>query len=128
MVAFATSEDLRARWSLAPEGDQANAVLEDASIWLDATFDIPDPPSEKLQGVLRLIVCAMAKRALLAEGTENVDSTSQSAGAFSQSASYRNSEGNLYLTKAERQMLDKALADELGQTRGMRTVEAVSWL
>lgn len=128
MLAFATADDLRARWSLAPDGDQADAVLEDASVWLEATYDIPTRPSEKLAAVLRLIVCSMAKRALLADGTENVDSLSQTAGPFAQSTSYRNSEGNLYLTKAEREMLDKALADELGHSRGMRSIEAVSWL
>ncbi len=127
MAAFATSDELRARWSLAPDGDQANAVLEDASVWLQAMYDLPDNPSEKLAAVLRIIVCSMAKRALQSENTDHMESLSQTAGAFSQSSSFRNSEGNLFLTKAEREMLDKALDDELNRARGMRTVEAVSW-
>lgn len=127
MTAFATGDDLRARWSLAPDGDQADAVLEDASVWLQAMYDLPDKPSEKLSAVLRIIVCSMAKRALLSENTDHVESLSQTAGAFSQSSSFRNSEGNMFLTRAEREMLDKALDDELNRSRGMRTVEAVSW-
>lgn len=61
MSAFATGDDLRARWSLAPEGDEADAVLEDASVWLQAVYDLPDDPSEKLLSVLRMIVCSMTK-------------------------------------------------------------------
>ncbi|MDK8497566.1 Gp19/Gp15/Gp42 family protein [Corynebacterium accolens] len=127
MVAFATESDLQARWSLAPEGEQALAVLEDASVWLQAMYSLPDNPSEKLASVLRIIVCSMAKRALQSENTDHMESLSQTAGPFSQSSSFRNSEGNLFLTKAEREMLDKALDEELNRSRGMRTIEAGSW-
>lgn len=127
MVAFATESDLQARWSLAPEGEQALAVLEDASVWLQAMYALPDNPSEKLASVLRIIVCSMAKRALQSENTDHMESLSQTAGPFSQSSSFRNSEGNLFLTKAEREMLDKALDEELNRSRGMRTIEAGSW-
>lgn len=127
MVAFATESDLQARWSLAPESEQALAVLEDASVWLQAMYSLPDNPSEKLASVLRIIVCSMAKRALQSENTDHMESLSQTAGPFSQSSSFRNSEGNLFLTKAEREMLDKALDEELNRSRGMRTIEAGSW-
>nr|DAX93908.1 MAG TPA: hypothetical protein [Caudoviricetes sp.] len=127
MVAFATESDLQARWSLAPEGEQALAVLEDASVWLQAMYSLPDNPSEKLASVLRIIVCSMAKRALQSENTDHMESLSQTAGPFSQSSSFRNSEGNLFLTKAEREMLDKAFDEELNRSRGMRTIEAGSW-
>lgn len=126
-MAFATGDDLRERWSRAPAGAQADAVLEDASVWLSATFAIPEPPSDKLAAVLKLITCAMAKRALLAENTEHVQQLSNTAGPFAQAATYRNSEGNLFLTGAERDMLEKALAVELGRSRGMTTIEATSW-
>lgn len=81
MVAFATESDLQARWSLAPEGEQALAVLEDASVWLQAMYSLPDNPSEKLASVLRIIVCSMAKRALQSENTDHMESLSQT-GAF----------------------------------------------
>lgn len=126
-MVFATGDDLRARWSRAPAGAQADAVLEDASVWLSATFAIPEPPSDKLAAVLKLITCAMAKRALLAENTEHVQQLTNTAGPFSQGATFRNSEGNLYLTGAEREMLEKVLADDRGSSGGMITVEAEAW-
>lgn len=127
MSAFATGDDLRARWSLAPEGNEADAVLEDASVWLQAVYDLPDNPSEKLLSVLRMIVCSMTKRVLLSENHDHVSSLAQTAGPFTHSSTFRNSEGNLFLTKAEREMLEKMLDSELNRSRGMTTVEALGW-
>lgn len=129
MVAFATAEDVRLRWSGAPEDDaQINGLLEDATSWLQVLYPtIPSQPSGKLAGVLRIVVCAMVKRSLLAEENEHLDSLNQSAGDYSENRSFRNSEGNLFLTRQEREMLDKALAQETGTPRGMRTVEATGW-
>lgn len=128
MVAFATDQDLGLRWADAPVGPAVGALLEDASAWLRASFPaIPETPSPNLAAVLRLVVCAMVKRALLAGEHDHLDSHNLSAGPFTENRSYRNSEGNLFLTKAERDMLDSALAQESGRPRGMRTMEATGW-
>lgn len=125
---FATPDDLRKRWSGAPADDgQVTAIIEDASAWLSALYDIPASPGEKLAGVLRLVVCSMAKRSLLSAENDHLDSLAQSAGVFGETRSFRNSEGNLFLTKAERDLLDAALAQDAGKQRGMRTVEAKGW-
>lgn len=125
---FATPDDLRQRWPGAPANDgQIAALIEDATAWLAALYSIPTPPSASLAGVLRMVVCAMVKRAMLAESHEHVESINQTAGPFGQNQSFRNSEGNLFLTRAEKDLLDEALAQEAGHARGMRTVEATGW-
>lgn len=106
-------------------GADLEALLADASLWVATLYQVPDQPSDRLAGVLRLIVCAMVKRALLSEGTDHLDSVSEAAGPFSQSRSFRNSEGNFFLTAAEKALLESALAD--GGFGGMRSVEAVGW-
>lgn len=69
---YATVNDVRLRWEMAPASDDLlNARINDASIWLQAMYPkIPDRPSERLTRVLRMIVCAMVKRSLLADGSE----------------------------------------------------------
>lgn len=124
---YATVNDVRLRWEMAPASDDLlNARINDASIWLQAMYPkIPDRPSERLTRVLRMIVCAMVKRSLLADGSEHVESQSMTAGVFSQSQSFRNPEGNLYLTAQEKDMLESALSEETGSSRGMVTLEAL---
>lgn len=126
MLVFATRRDLELRWADAVDsGTDLEALLADASLWVATLYQVPDQPSDRLAGVLRLIVCAMVKRALLSEGTDHLDSVSEAAGPFSQSRSFRNSEGNFFLTAAEKALLESALAD--GGFGGMRSVEAVGW-
>ncbi|MBG9334109.1 hypothetical protein I4J42_09880 [Corynebacterium belfantii] len=126
MLVFATRSDLELRWADAVDsGADLEALLADASLWVATLYQVPDQPSDRLAGVLRLIVCAMVKRALLSEGTDHLDSVSETAGPFSQSLSFRNSEGNFFLTAAEKALLESALADvDFG---GVWSVEAVGW-
>lgn len=126
MVAFATTEDVRARWAAAPTDDTTlSALLEDAALWLSAWFpSIPDPPSGKLAGVLKLVSVAMVKRALMSADTDHLVALTDSAGTFSQSRTFRNPDGNLFLTSQERTMVERALDHALGRGSGMRTVEA----
>lgn len=126
MVAFATPEDVRARWAAAPAEDTAlTALLEDAALWLSAWFPgIPEQPGERLSGALKLVSVSMVKRALLAEDSDHLESASETAGPFAQSRTFRNPDGNLYLTSQEQKMLRRALDAELGLSGGMRTIEA----
>lgn len=57
-------------------------------------------------GIPRMIVCKMVQRAMQSGGTEGaVTAVQQTAGPYSQSTSYANPQGDLYLTKTERKML-----------------------
>lgn len=113
MVAFAEVSDLEARWRpLNPEeSTRAGVLLEDASSMLrvelpeiDARLDAVPPTLDA--GIPRMIVCKMVQRAMQsgAEGAA-VTALQQTAGPFSQSTSYANPQGDLYLSKAERKML-----------------------
>ncbi|MCI6205780.1 MAG: hypothetical protein SPK00_07725 [Corynebacterium glucuronolyticum] len=126
MVAFATVEDVRARWATFPSDDGViTTLLEDATVWLRSWFpSIPDSPGENLAGALRMVSVSMVKRALLSQETSHLQSQSYTAGPFAESRSFRNSEGNLYLTGQEQQMLENALAIEGGGNSGMMCVEA----
>lgn len=106
MAAFAEVADLVARWRplVPPEDTQAGVLLEDASAIVRA--ECPTAEAEVDPDVLKLVVCAMVKRAMLAgTGSDAVSQTAQTAGPFSQQVTYANPMGNLYLTKQERRLL-----------------------
>lgn len=110
---FATPSDVEDRWRpLTPEETiRAQALIADASALIrsecpsiDDRLDA-DPPTLDPQVPL-MVVCAMVKRVLIAgAGIDGASSHQQTAGPFSQSVSFTNPLGNLYLTKAERRML-----------------------
>lgn len=112
MVAFAEVSDLEARWRPLSTEERARAavLLEDASSMLrvelpeiDARLDAVPPTLDA--GIPRMIVCKMVQRAMQSGGDGAVSAVQQTAGPFSQSTSYANPQGDLYLTKAERKML-----------------------
>lgn len=110
---FAVASDLADRWRPLSTAEQAQAtiLLADASTILRAECpDVDerlaaDPPT--LDSDLPvMIVCAMVKRAMIAAAdAAGVGSVQQTAGPFSQSQTFTNPMGNLYLTKAERRLL-----------------------
>lgn len=112
-AAFATATDLAARWRplSTAEQTQAGVLLGDASAILRAECSDVDARLSAIPPTLdadipKMIVCAMVKRAMLAGAdVEGVTATQQTAGPFSQSLTYSNPMGNLYLTKAERRLL-----------------------
>lgn len=102
------------------------AVLGDAEAWLRASYpQIPETPVGNLQKVLVLVSVAMAKRALAATERGGVTQQQNTAGPFSQSTSYRNPDGDLYLSAQERQMLETALQDF--STNDAVSMEATGW-
>lgn len=111
MSSFATSDDLEIRWRpLTPtERDAADELLGDASAILRAECSGID---ERIgdgrldPAVPRMVVCAMVKRSMIAgDMGAGVSSHQQTAGPFSQSLSFTNPTGDLYLTKAERKRI-----------------------
>lgn len=112
-VSYAEVADLVARWRplTAAETATAEVLLADASAIIRAEVPgiagrlIADPPTID-EELLRVVTCAMVKRAMLASVTgDGVSQQSQTAGPFSQQVTYTNPMGNLYLTKAERKLL-----------------------
>ena len=110
--AFATIPDLEEVWRVLDETDRTKAerLLAAASrkirlqgpSWLQA--------EEAEPGICKDICCAMVKRAMLADAddTAGVSQHTETAGSYSESYSYANPTGDLYLTSAERSDLDSA--------------------
>lgn len=114
-VPFATVEELEARWRTlsTDEKTRADALLTDASYMLlgrcESANEVDDEDTagqELRASVLRSIVCAMVQRSMLAgDSSPGVKTTQETAGPFSQSFTYANPTGDLYLTAAEMKLL-----------------------
>lgn len=112
-VSYATVADLESRWRplSADEKQLAEVLLEDASTLIRAEVPgivgrlLEEPPAID-QELLRVVVCAIVKRAMLAGANgDGISQQSQTAGPFSQQVTYSNPMGNLYMTKSERKLL-----------------------
>lgn len=110
---FAIPDDLAARWRplSATERATAETLLGDASAYIrvevsDVDERIAAVPQCLDPAVPRMIVCAMVKRAMLAPVDQGAAAAvQQTAGPFSQSTTFANPTGDLYLTSRERKML-----------------------
>lgn len=103
---FATVADLEARWHPLTDSEQAKAevLIGDASdMIIDAAADVDSVRPE----TLTRICCQMVKRAMIAEATNptGVTQYSQTAGSFSESGTYANPTGDLYLLSSEKRAL-----------------------
>lgn len=107
-MAYATVSDYEARYGEVASSQQAvvEVRLADAAIVLDALVDTADA-DEQMLSRLNLVSCSMVNRAMVAEadGAVGVSNTSYTMGPFSQSATFANPSGDLYLTANERRML-----------------------
>lgn len=125
---FATADDLRARWASMPQNlsDEAvQAQLDDAGLRVVTMFpQIPERPEGRLADVLRMVVCAMVRRALLPAEMEGVDSFTDTQGPFSTTMKYRNPAGDVFITRQEREMIEAALG---GSSSGFVNVSAEGW-
>lgn len=103
--AFASVEDLEARWHAltTEEKAKASALLDDAADLIRTTC----PAWAKAgQTTLKRISCAAVKRAMLAgDDTAGVTQHTQTAGSYSESYAYSNPAGDLYLTASEKEAL-----------------------
>lgn len=115
MAAYATVEQLAARWRPLTEDevDTAEVLLEDASVQI--RVEVPDLKARILAGdtdllsaVIR-VECSMVKRAMTAgDAGFGVTSAQETQGPFSRTYQYSNPMGDLYLTKAEKRLLGAA--------------------
>lgn len=102
---FATADDVAARWRpLTPaEQSQADALCADASVLLCARF--PGIDSQVTTGqvddaAVVMVVCGMVRRAMIG-GSEGIQQQSETVGPYSQSQTYANPLGNVFLTAAD---------------------------
>ena len=100
---FASSDDLKARWPDLSDTKLAETLLSDASQLIRDTCPGWVHASK---ATLIAIACAMVKRAMIA-GSDNagLSSTQETAGPYSQTLTYSNPTGDLYLTRTEKQRL-----------------------
>ncbi len=113
MEAYASVEDLQARWRPLSSGDEkarAEQKLKDASLVVadecrrfGVELDIDD---DLTKDALSLTVCEMVKRAMMSHVDQApITQGGVTVGPFSQSLTYANPTGDLYLTSAERRRL-----------------------
>lgn len=107
-MAYATVSDLMQRWKALGEPDRAKAetLLQDAADIIDSMVDI-DESDEKQMRLACTISCSMVKRAM-ASGMDAALGVSQgtiSADIYSQTFTFANPGGDLYLTQMERKLL-----------------------
>lgn len=108
-MAFATLAELEARYE--PLTDpldiaKAEALLDDASVMLASLVKV-DSDDEQQAAALKVVTCAMVKRAMAASSSGFLGMTQGSitADIYTQSATLSNPSGDLYITKPEKRML-----------------------
>ena len=105
---YATTADIEARWRTlsADERTRAEVLIQDASAMLDNLVDVDSLDAERYQ-LLTTVTCNMVIRAMSATSldTFGVSQTSVTAGPYTQSYSYANPSGDMYLTKFEKRLL-----------------------
>lgn len=101
--------------------DGAGQLLKDASLWMRVWFPGAVDAlasNEDLEEALSMVCCSMVKRALIAGEREGLTSHSETIDGYAEQVVLRNPDGNLYVTKAEKDLIEKLLE--------VQTVTAVS--
>lgn len=104
MAAYATAAELEASWRPLTDEERAraDALLADASAIIDA--ELRGRPADQL--VASVVARSMARRAMASPGSQSgISAASMGAGDYSESWTYANPTGDLYLTGSERRML-----------------------
>lgn len=101
---FATTEDLEKRWRPLAESERvtASTLLADAGDLIVTQCPRWRRASE---ATLIRVSCQMVRRAMLNMDRAGISQSTQTAGSFSESMSYSNPDGDLYLTSNERRSL-----------------------
>lgn len=112
MDAYATLEDLQSRWRLLSSDEQqrATTLLSDAAVKVALACKqsgVAIDAADELQSeALKSINCEMVKRAMMSPiDMPPMSSFSQTAGSYSESQTYVNPTGDLYMTLGEKKML-----------------------
>ena len=111
MVAFAEVSELEQRWRTLSDAEKVTAtvLLEDASEIVRAECEEVGRNADDLPAArTRMVVCAIVKRSMQAAAAVPVDGVtaySNGTGPFTESFTYANPTGDLYLTKQDRRRL-----------------------
>lgn len=104
-MAYATHADVEERWRAlsADEQSKADILCADASDIIDALVTVGTDE----QNLAKVVVCNMVIRAMSASQSDSygLSQGSMTAGPYTQSWSYANPSGDMYLTKLDKQML-----------------------
>ena len=123
-MAYAEVADVEVRWHSLSEEDQqrAGVLIEDASAMLDGLVKV-DEDDEAQARQLKTVCCNMVIRAMAASMADmfGVSQQSVTAGPYSQSFSYSNPSGDMYLTKMERRLLG------ISGSGQYRSIDARTW-
>ena len=107
-MVFAEVSDVEARWRELTQDEQARAsvLIVDASAMLAALVDV-DGTDEEQAALLKSTCCSMVVRAMSATAADSYGATqmSMTAGVYTQSWTYNNPTGDLYLTRLEKKLL-----------------------
>lgn len=107
-MAFADVSDLESRWRelSTDEAARATVLLDDASAMLSALVEVDSSDAGQAE-LLKMVCCDMVIRAMSATAADTfgVSQTSMTAGPYTQSFSYSNPSGDMYLTKLEKRLL-----------------------
>lgn len=110
MTAFATYEDIEARWKPLTEEERgvAETLLEDAAALILGYGVEPRDGDERQAQALKAASCNMVIRSMQGRDSAvpiGMSQWSQTAGPYSESMTVANPAGDLYLTKGEKRML-----------------------
>lgn len=124
-MAFADVSDLESRWRELSTDEKARAsvLLGDASAMLSALVKVDATDYEQAE-LLNTVCCNMVIRAMAQSDmdTFGVSQSAITAGPYTQSFSYSNPSGDMYLTKLEKKLLGISIG-YIGSIRPMMAGE-----
>lgn len=106
---YATVNDIEVRWRTlsADEQTKAAALISDATAIIDSLAVDTSECEEDWDELAKVVTCNMVIRAMAAGQSDSygLSQSSMTAGPYTQSWSYANPSGDMYLTKLEKRML-----------------------
>lgn len=124
-MAYAEVSDIELRWHELDSDEQSRAavLIDDASAMLDALVTVDTSDDEQLE-LLKMVCCNMVIRAMSASEADSYGASNMSmtAGVYTQSWTYSNPTGDMYLTKMEKRLLGISSA-YIGSIRPMMAGE-----
>ena len=107
-MAFATYEDIEARWRTltADEQTRATTLLDDAAVMLNRLV-VVDASDMEQADALKIVSCNKVLRSMVAASSDafGVDELQATMGPFGQTAHFANPSGDMYLTKLDKRLL-----------------------
>lgn len=120
-MGFAEVSDIEARWRelSTSEESRATVLIDDASAMLKKLVDVDVADTRQLE-LLKIVCCSMVIRAMSATESDSYGASNMSmtAGPYTQSWTYSNPTGDMYLTRQEKRLLGIA-SSVIGSIRPM---------